>query len=111
MPHGQNYNKLKGADGLTNTQRYVARKKEMGLVLLHKKHSPTGSQQWVTPELRNLVMTAFYDGSILVPAIRNRLIEEINKMPRVNKPYKRQYQPPKEDTDAERVQKSTEECI
>lgn len=87
------YNKIKGSDGLTNTQRYVARKREQGLVLLAKKYSPTGSQQWITPELKNLVLSAFYDGSILVPVVRNRLIDEINKMPRINKPYKRDFKP------------------
>jgi len=82
------YNAIKGADGLTNTQRYVARKRSMGLVLLKKRMSPIGHQVWITPELKSKIVEAMNNGTINNPAVKAKLIEEIETMPRKNKMYK-----------------------
>ena len=82
------YNAIKGKDGLTNTQRYVASKRALGLVFVKKSWSPTGHQLWVTPELKAKIREAMGNGTINDPAVKKRLIKEIESMPRKNKIYK-----------------------
>lgn len=87
------YNKLKGQDGLTNTQRYVARKRALGLVLVPKKYSPTGMQLWVSPALKTSIMVCNENGFINDAGVKAKLIDMIEADEeahgtRINKPYK-----------------------
>ena len=88
------YNRLKGQDGLTNTQRYVARKRALGLVLVPKKYSPTGRQVWVSHNLKVSIMVCNENGFIKDEGVRAKLIEmvmadEEAHGTRINKPYKK----------------------
>jgi len=86
------YNKLKGQDGLTNSERYIKRRTDAGLSLVIKRYSPLGYQVWVNPVLKEMIMIANRNGSINDPAVKEKLIEAIHadqEAYRINKPYKR----------------------
>ena len=87
------YNRIKGQDGLTNTQRYVARKRALGLVKIMKNKSPTGHEIWVSVPLKVLIMTSIENGTIGNEEVRLKLIDMIREEEerigsRINKPYK-----------------------
>jgi hypothetical protein len=82
------YNKLKGSDGLTNSQRFIKRMKDAGYVLLNKKYSPTRRSVWVTPTIKSKVITAFNAGLLNNKTMAQIFIDEINALPKHNKPYK-----------------------
>lgn len=82
------YNNIKGSDGLNHTQRFVKRMKDKGYVQLSKRKSPTGRAVWVPMSIKLMVDLAIQNGSINNENIRSGLVEMINTLPRLKKPYK-----------------------
>lgn len=92
VPHSKEYhdayNKLKGKDGLTHSERYHKFYRDLGMVICPKKYSPTGRGFYCDPLLRLEIKIATENGSIKNPEVLNILMEKIAAQPRKNKIYK-----------------------